>query len=78
MPTIITINGLKFYFYSNDHEPIHVHVSKGGAEAKVILVPKVKLDSQKGFSPRAIKEILKFVEKEKELLIDQWKEYFDV
>ena len=32
MPTLFTLFGLRFMFYSNDHEPIHVHVVKGGAE----------------------------------------------
>lgn len=30
-------------FYSNDHEPIHVHVVKGGAEARFQVVPEVTL-----------------------------------
>ena len=27
-------------FYSNDHEPIHVHVVKGGAEARFQVQPR--------------------------------------
>ena len=34
MPQLFTLFGLRFMFYSNDHEPIHVHVVKGGAEAR--------------------------------------------
>ena len=26
-------NGFRFFFYSNEHRPIHVHVRKGGGEA---------------------------------------------
>ena len=26
MPIIFEQDGFKFFFYSNDHEPIHVHV----------------------------------------------------
>ena len=33
MPTIFTENGYRFFFYSNDHDPIHVHVRKGDGEA---------------------------------------------
>ncbi|MDR3235887.1 MAG: DUF4160 domain-containing protein [Prevotellaceae bacterium] len=29
MSTIFIFFGLRFLFYSNDHEPIHVHVTKG-------------------------------------------------
>lgn len=36
MPTYFLFNGMRFFFYSNDHEPIHIHVTKakGGREAK--------------------------------------------
>lgn len=28
MPEILRIFGLRFFFYSREHEPIHVHVKK--------------------------------------------------
>ena len=34
MPTLFYLFGYRFYFWSNDHEPIHVHVRKGDSEAK--------------------------------------------
>ncbi len=33
MPNVFTKNGFRFFFYSNDHEPAHVHVLKGKGEA---------------------------------------------
>ena len=33
MPTVFVEDGFRFFFYSNDHVPIHVHVRKGQAEA---------------------------------------------
>ncbi|HTA94655.1 MAG TPA: DUF4160 domain-containing protein, partial [Verrucomicrobiae bacterium] len=30
MPTIFEKDGFKFFFYSNEHRPIHVHVRYGG------------------------------------------------
>ena len=40
MPTIFRVNGYRFSFYSYDlGEPVHVHVTKGGAEAKVWMNP---------------------------------------
>ncbi len=30
MPKIFEYFGFIFYFYSNEHEPIHVHVQHGG------------------------------------------------
>ncbi len=33
MPKIYEYFGFIFYFYSNEHEPIHVHVSLGDRES---------------------------------------------
>ena len=33
MPKIFEYFGFIFYFYSNEHEPIHVHVLHGGRES---------------------------------------------
>jgi len=36
MPTVLLINGFRFFFYSNENnEPIHIHVTKGNAEGKI-------------------------------------------
>jgi hypothetical protein len=35
MPTILLINGWRFFFYSNEgYEPIHIHCQKGERECK--------------------------------------------
>ena len=49
MPTIFIVFGFCFKFYSNDHEPIHVHVTKDGHEAKFNVIPVVGLVSNHGF-----------------------------
>lgn len=35
MPTLFTIFGLRFYFYSEEHFPIHVHVRNSDGRAKI-------------------------------------------
>ena len=38
MPTLLLLNGFRFFFYSNENtEPIHVHVKKGDATGKIWL-----------------------------------------
>jgi hypothetical protein len=37
MPTLLLQDDLKFFFYANEHEPKHVHVSKGDDYAKIEL-----------------------------------------
>jgi hypothetical protein len=34
MPKIFEYLGIIFFFYSNEHEPIHVHAKKGEYESK--------------------------------------------
>lgn len=41
MPTILYIDGWRFFFYSNErNEPIHIHVQKGDKECKYWLDSK--------------------------------------
>lgn len=62
MPTIFTENGYRFFFYSNDHDPIHVHVRKGDGEAMFNVEGDVELresvgmktEMQRTFGPMVI------------------------
>lgn len=68
MPTIFIIFGFKFHFFSNDHLPIHVHVTKGNATAKLTIHP-VELVVNKGF--KAI------VEENTEVIAEHWNNFFN-
>ena len=35
MPTVLFLFGLRFFFYSEEHLPIHVHVRNGDGRAKI-------------------------------------------
>jgi hypothetical protein len=42
MPTILLLNGWRFYFFANEgREPLHIHCRKGEAKAKYWLHPEV-------------------------------------
>lgn len=55
MPVLFIFFGLRFMFFSNDHEPIHVHVVKGkGAikeNAKFAILPEIKQIENNGLQP---------------------------
>jgi hypothetical protein len=51
MPTLFYFFGLRFFFYSNDHEPIHVHVSNSDGEAKFKVSP-LKLIENRGLKTK--------------------------
>lgn len=43
MPTLFELFGLRFYFYSDEHLPIHVHIQNGDGKAKVNVYPEIEL-----------------------------------
>ena len=77
MPTLLLVNGLRFFFYSNENnEPIHVHVTKGSANGKIWLEPAMLVDFLIGFSNAEEKDILDVVNSNLEQFKKKWNEYF--
>jgi hypothetical protein len=64
-------------FYSNDHEPIHVHVVKGGAEARFQVLPEVVLLDNRGLKPAELKLAESIMEENKEIIAARWNEFFN-
>ena len=77
MPTLFIIFGIRFFFYSDDHEPIHVHIAHGGKLAKIQLLPEVSVVYNHGVNPQTLKKALKTVENYKDDIIKEWHNYFD-
>lgn len=76
MPTLLNVDGFRFFFYSNEHLPIHIHVEKAQKTAKFNL-EFVELIKSSGFNAVEIKQIRKLVELNQEFLIQKWDEYFN-
>ncbi len=76
MPTVFILFGFIFKFYSDDHEPIHVHIEKDGHEAKYNVVPEVTQVYNHGFKKNEIKMIESVIEENVEVIIDRWHNYF--
>jgi hypothetical protein len=77
MPTVITIDGFRFFFYSNENnEPPHVHVEKADGTAKIWLSP-VRVEYMIGLTPRQQKVILAHCNENLELFKEKWNEYFE-
>ena len=55
MPTLFIIFGLRFYFYSDEHLPIHVHVQNADGKAKFNVLPKIELVKNQGIKPKDLK-----------------------
>ena len=85
MPKIYEYLGITIMFYSNEHEPIHVHGKYQGYESKaefIIIDGKIidiKIENVKGKRPlsqKEIKEFKHFVYKFKENIVQKWIDYF--
>jgi Domain of unknown function (DUF4160) len=75
MPTV-TIEGFKFRFYSTDGvEPPHMHVIRGGAEAKVWLAP-LSIEYNMGYTRSEVSRILDLARQHEFALLRTWNEYF--
>ena len=77
MPTVFTKDGFRFFFYSNGHTPIHVHVRKGEGEAVFEVEGDVALRESVGFKIRELTIAEKIAEENKNLIIEKWHEFFD-
>ena len=63
MPTVLYINGFRFYFYAGDQkESAHVHVEKGDGNAKLWLDPDLSAKYFYNFKSQEKTEIMKIAE----------------
>jgi len=79
VPTVFRAGGFRFFFYSNEgdpREPVHVHVERGGAEAKFWVEPDVGVAHNDGFSARALREVAGLVEANRSRIEEAWREFF--
>ena len=77
MPKIFEKDGYLFFFYSNDHEPIHVHVRKGNGEAVFLVQDEIMLRESEGLKVAELAKAESFAEEHRELIIRSWHEHFD-
>lgn len=75
MPTLLNINGFKFFFYANEHEPMHIHVTKGEAFAKIELDNLRVIQSY--IKAKDLKKALEIVSENRIEFIKAWHEWFN-
>jgi hypothetical protein len=79
MPVVFRKNGFRFHFYSNEGdplEPIHIHVTKDGADAKFWLYPDVNVAYNYGFDARTQNWLSQTVEAQRQQIEDAWHDHF--
>ena len=78
MPEIFRFFGFSFFFYSREHEPIHVHVEGNGGYAifdlidnQFVLREKVKIKASD------FKKIKSVIDENVDIIINRWNEHFN-
>ena len=75
MPELFRFYGIKFFFFSNEHLPIHVHIQNSDGDAKFNLEP-LELIENHGMKNKDLKIAEGIIEENKEIIESRWKEYF--
>ena len=77
MPTVFEKDGYRFFFYSNDHEPIHVHVRKGGGEAVFFVETEVELRESMGLKVKELSKAEELARENLQLILEKWNEHIN-
>jgi len=77
MPKIFERDGYRFFFYSNEHHPIHIHVRYGGGEAVFEVEQRVELRESQGLKVRELSRAEELATEHRGLIIQKWHECFN-
>ncbi len=77
VPTVFIKNGFRFFFYSNEHRPIHVHVRKGDGEAVFEVEDQILLRESVGMKTRELRDAEDLAAEHRQLIITMWHEHID-
>ena len=75
MPTVFQKDGFRFFFYSNDHRPVHVHVRLGEGEAVFNVGVNVELRESAGMKVADLARAQALAEQNRELIVSKWHEH---
>ena len=79
MPTVFNEKGYKFFFFSNEGnplEPCHIHVRKNGSLAKFWIYERCSLADNFGFTARELNEISEIINKNIAKIKEAWNGFF--
>jgi len=67
--------GMRFFFFANEHLPVHIHVENANGRAKFSVSPKVELITNQGLKPADLKLAEAIIEENKTIIIKKWEEF---
>jgi hypothetical protein len=72
---------LRFLFFSNDHDPVHVHVVKGQGpiceNAVFQVLPEICMLKNDGLKSNELRLAEMVIEENKEIIIEHWNNFFN-
>lgn len=79
MPTILFLNGWRFFFYANENnEPIHIHAQKAESEGK-FWIKEAEFEIEEAWSynmgPKDKRDVRQIIFSHFEYIIEQWNEF---
>ena len=75
MPTVLKIDGYRFFFFSDEHTPEHIHIEKGDSYIR-IEIESLKVTNSYNINSKETKKLVKLVTEHKDKLREAWDEYF--
>ena len=79
MPAVLRYKGYTFFFYSNEgvpREPLHVHVRRGSAKAKIWLEPEGMVADSFGITGHELRELVRVARQNNVAFAEAWKDHF--
>ena len=85
MPTLYKYFGLSFFFYANEHLPIHIHIEKGNRAAKAVFVMNngkldnillTKIPGAEMLTPSETNSAKELLETKQEEIVKFWTDFF--
>lgn len=78
MPEVFRLFGFSFFFYSKEHEPIHIHVEGNGGMAKFDWDgTKFVLREKINIKAKDMKKIQAAIDENADLIIKHWNNHFN-
>ena len=74
MPTVLRKDGFKFFFYANEHLPLHIHITKGNDFAKINIETLEIIVNY--FKSNELNKIINIIKENQSLLMEKWNECF--
>jgi len=76
VPKVFEKDGYRFFFYSNDHAPLHVHVRYGDGEAVFNLLDEIILRESVGLKVKELSKAQRLITEHRALIERKWHEHF--